>query len=345
VLIAVALLVPASAGSETVVSESAISMPATELPEFKTDPWMKESEGNQISGVVRVVHQDGRGWFWFGTQNGLARSDGSSLVYFDIRDAHDHGVVVRAIAEDREGNLWFGTSGGITRYDGEYFTSYGKDDGLASGDVWSLHVDGHGALWIGTLDGAFRFDGNGFTPFALPEGERSPERGVSAATMVTAITEDREGNLWFVVGGRVCEYDGRAVQSLVVPDGDAEPHVTALLEDRNSSLWFGTDGSGVIRFDGDSFTNVTRPDDLGEFEVNCLFEDSGGRVWFTAEGLGVGYYEGRSLTTLTASDGLESHAPFFITEDASGRIWFAGWRGVFRYDGSALVNVTRDGPW
>ena len=121
--------------------------------------------------------------------------------------------------------------------------------------------------------------------------------------------------------------------------------MTALLEDRNSSLWFGTDGSGVIRFDGDSFTNVTRPDDLGEFEVNCLFEDSGGRVWFTAEGLGVGYYEGRSLTTLTASDGLESHAPFFITEDASGRIWFAGWRGVYRYDGSALVNVTRDGPW
>ena len=75
-LILLVLLLSGSAPYTTRIPEEAITISAVGLPEFKTDPHVKESEGNQISGVVRAIFQDERGWLWFGTQNGLARHDG-----------------------------------------------------------------------------------------------------------------------------------------------------------------------------------------------------------------------------------------------------------------------------
>ena len=341
------LVLPMLAGSTYTmrVAEDLISVPARALPEFKTDPWAEGSQGNQISGVVRVMHQDARGWYWFGTQDGLARYDGNELAYFDLRTARGQEVVIRAIAEDGSGNLWFGSSGGLTRYDGEFFVTWTASDGLVHEDVWALHVDHEETVWIGTLYGAAQFDGEEFVSVPLPAGTTNPNRGVSGEAMIRWIAEDRDENLWIVGEHLVFRSRGSAFEEMSVVDGDEVVYVTLLLEDSDGDVWFGTAGHGLLRFDGEGFTNFTGESGLARGEVNALFEDSRGAIWFTIEGHGVHRYDDRGLTSFTSENGFDSQAPFFITEDADDRLWFVGFGGAYRFDGGSAVNVTRDGPW
>src|SRR5262245_47592470 len=60
---------------------------------------------------VTAIHQDRKGYLWFGTWEGLSRFDGYRFTNYGERDGLGH-VVVNDIAEDRRGRLWVGTNGG-----------------------------------------------------------------------------------------------------------------------------------------------------------------------------------------------------------------------------------------
>ncbi len=72
-------------------------------------------------GMVRAILQDREGYMWFGTKDGLARSDGYSFTVFrhDAEDstsiAGDHVIM---LFEDDQGFIWVGLDGvGMDRYD------------------------------------------------------------------------------------------------------------------------------------------------------------------------------------------------------------------------------------
>src|SRR5215471_5728457 len=62
-------------------------------------------------GHVKAIHQDRKGYIWFGTLEGLSRFDGYRFTNYSERDGLGH-VIVNDIAEDRQGRLWVGTNGG-----------------------------------------------------------------------------------------------------------------------------------------------------------------------------------------------------------------------------------------
>jgi ligand-binding sensor domain-containing protein len=65
---------------------------------------------------IQALAQDGDGYLWFGTQDGLNRYDGAGFRVLDRRflgDAH-----IKALAEDEGDGLWIGTlAGGLLRLD------------------------------------------------------------------------------------------------------------------------------------------------------------------------------------------------------------------------------------
>src|SRR6266496_828743 len=60
---------------------------------------------------VSAIHQDVKGYLWFGTREGLSRFDGYRFINYDARDGLGNPVI-NALAEDRQGRLWIGTNGG-----------------------------------------------------------------------------------------------------------------------------------------------------------------------------------------------------------------------------------------
>lgn len=336
---------PQIASVEGKILAESISLQAELLPEFKTDPHAKETQGNQISGVVRTIFQDKTGKFWFGTQNGLCRYDGTSLIYYDIKNDFGKGITIKAIAEDNIGNLWFGHTDGITKYDGEYFTSYSEKDGLISNDVWSITTDSRGMVWIGTIDGVNRFDGKNFTPFEIPEAEPDHIRGVTSAKIVHCIIEDSKGNMWFATNGGAYMFDGKLLSNISEEDGLCSKNVNCIIEDSKGNFWFATANNGLCRFDGSSFINLTENWFVEGTGLESIIEDKYGNIWFAVKGFGVYKYDGKIFTNFHTKQGLFSHATFQIYEDRQERLWFVGFMGAFRYDSKSFVNVTRNGPW
>ena len=109
------------------------------------------------------------GDLWISTDKGVARYDGVEFETFG--EAEGVPPYVLCMYEDDDGIIWFATHGGVVRYDGASFRRYTTDDGLASNDVHSVHMDSSGILWIGTDGGGIsRFDGSVFQSLSARDG-------------------------------------------------------------------------------------------------------------------------------------------------------------------------------
>ncbi len=349
---------------QTKIHADSISAKAATLPEFRVNVNYQNYQGNQISGVVRTVFQDSKGNFWFGTQNGLCRYDKNGLVYFELKNRTGQGVTVHVILEDKMGAIWIGYGGGIAKYDGAYFTNFHEKDILTTGGLWSMLMDSKGTLWIGTTQGVFTFDGKAFTPFEIPEGKVNPNFGVSTSKMIHSIIEDSKGNLWFATNGGAYMFDGKTLTNVSAKDKSLSNFVHQMIE-RKDGTYLIAAANGLFRYDGISFQNISE-NLLGKDQgIGCMFEDKNATVWFSANKREIYHHNGKTFQKLDAkikkSDDLLlpfpmnqdqqkqesdfSIFPFQIYQDQQERLWFVGFKGAYRFENNAFVNVTRNGPW
>jgi len=329
---------------QTKIHADNISVKAETLPEFRVDIHDKDYQGNQISGVVRTVFQDSKGNFWFGTQSGLCRKNKNGLVYFDLKNRTGQGVTVHVILEDKMGAIWIGYGGGIAKYDGTHFTNYHEKDILTIGGLWSMLLDSKGTLWIGTTQGVFTFDGKAFTPFEIPEGIVNPNFGVSTSKMIHSITEDSKGNMWFATNGGAYRFDGKTLTNISAKDKLLSNFVNQIIERADGTYWIST-VNGLFLYDGTSFKSITEKL-LGKDEgVGCIFEDKTGTIWFTANKRDIYSYKGETFNKIQIKEGDFRPFPFQIYQDQQERLWFVGFKGAYRLENNAFVNVTRNGPW
>src|SRR5262249_3277351 len=134
---------------------------------------------------------------------------------------------IEKLLEDREGSLWIATyGGGLSRLKNGVFTTYTTKDGLAGNFLSFLFEGSRGCLWIGTERGLNRWKDHRFTtilstpsaPDAFIHQDQTGniwfagnghlyqiqnekvtsftiKDGLSSSS-ITAILDDREGNLW-----------------------------------------------------------------------------------------------------------------------------------------------------
>ncbi len=291
---------------------------------YRHDPRDPASLG---PGAVLSLVEDRHGNLWIGTEGGgLARlrpgsgpaGRGPARFMHSRHDPADPASLshddVTALLVDRRGALWVGTwAGGVNRFDPDLgrFETYRHDPAdAASLDrdvVGSVYEDRSGALWVGTAAGLDRLDPG-------PPAAEPPHRGrfvhhrlgppavdggdarSLSQDIVTAITEDREGNLWAgTYGSGIHRFDGQSFTSYrhdpADPGSLADDGILAVLEDRSGALWVGTFG-GLDRYAGPGRGFVHHghdprdPASPGDKVVRCLYEDDAGALWIGAmEGL------------------------------------------------------------
>src|SRR3990172_8164874 len=115
--------------------------PQKPVTQYVHDMWQTE-DGLPMSSVGPVV-QTPDGYIWLGTQEGLARFDGTRFQIFHkgntdaIRNNH-----IAALLAARDGSVWAGTAGGgVTRLHNGRFSHYSTNDGLSGNIVVSICED------------------------------------------------------------------------------------------------------------------------------------------------------------------------------------------------------------
>jgi ligand-binding sensor domain-containing protein len=311
----------------------------------------------QIAEYIVAAFEDNNGNLWFGTNGqGAARWDGKALRYFSIGEGLN-GDVVTGITEDRAGNLWFGTHDGASRFDGRTFTGYGKEEGL-QGSGCKLLVDRNGMLWAGTSDGVFRFDGKRFLAFPLPVPVIDKPSYKMTPGKVWDLFEDSKGNIWFARDGYgACKYDGGSFTHFTQQDGLCSSNVASIAEDTQGNIWFGSitsdfpeyiEKGGVSRYDGHAVTQFPEVRGLAANDIYNIYSDRAGNIWIGAIRVGAYRFDGRTFTLFDTTDRPDLTNYFAIqafVEDRQGTLWFGFSGGLFRFNGSSFVNVTRGGPW
>ena len=276
---------------------------------------LKSDSAPQIAEFVVETFEDKKGNLWFGTMGkGAARYDGKALTYISTKDGLC-GNDVASITEDQKGNIWFGTHNGASKYDGTTFTNFGIKEGL-HGLGCNVLVDRKGNVWAGTNDGLFSFTESSFSEFKIPNPPIKNPSYHWELSKVWTLIEDNQGNIWItsipssspeeIKEGGICRYDGNTFTRFPEIIGLNEKSYYSICEDKTGIIWIGVANSGVYRYDGDKFTLFKKTDRMD----------------------------------LTWSLSVQS-----ILEDRNETLWFGFSGGLFRLNGSDIINVTQEGPW
>lgn len=196
---------------------------------------------------VAAVHQDAKGYLWFGTTEGLSRFDGYRFVNYGMSDGLGH-TSVNTITEDQHGRLWVGTNGGgVARLEEDRrrvnasghdsaaahrrFISYRVGESQYSNRVNAILFDERNTLWCATDQGLYR-------SAQQPSGELGFQAIVphEASAQIMAAYDDRQGRLWFGIRSDLVEIGGGRVIRHGVPTGRGHDEITAIAEDRQGRL-------------------------------------------------------------------------------------------------------------
>ena len=175
--------------------------------EFTSYGSSSESDSSSPLNIETILlHEDGRR-IWVASRTALVLFDPDRNSISDVRaDTGNGPQAIRSclsVCYDTDRNLWVGTVHGLYMMEhgsGKWKVySHSEYSQLPSDRITKIHCDSRGILWVGTEMGLARYDhlSDSFRPVSADLGHK---------VNITAISEDREGNIWIGTW-----YDGIAV--------------------------------------------------------------------------------------------------------------------------------------
>lgn len=295
--------------------------------------------------TVQAFAQDGDGFLWVGTQDGLNRYDGSSFTVFRNLPKEAGSLIandVRALCTDRDGNLWVATVAGLDRFDRTrgVFVHYRHDAAnprsLLSNRTLSLFVDRDGAVWVGTNRGVSRYDRATDDFTCYQNDPANPDSMLEGA--VHAVGADESGTVWVGCAKGLNRFNResgtftRFINDPNNPDSVSANGIRSILPDRGG-IWICTYTGGLNRYDAASgkfehFSN-DRNDarSLGANETRTVVRDRSGTLWVGTSGGGLNRFDPatRTFERILHDPGnprsLGGDRVWTLFEDRAGSLW------------------------
>lgn len=198
---------------------------------------------------INCLYQEGRGFIWVGTRNGLFRYDGYRIKQFRNTPSQPHMLVsndVRILNQDSEGGLWVGTRKGISILNLEtgqskelHFSDFSNSDVINS--ILFTHS---GDIWIGTEGGLYGQCKGNDDSLTLYCDKRQNSKVPHCS--ITALLEDSKGYVWIGTWDKgLFRYNPRDGKFYEMPRFNDLNSAQTLFEDALGRLWVGTWGKGL----------------------------------------------------------------------------------------------------
>ncbi len=334
--------------------------------QFKHNPSDANSLSHESIGTVnqfQTLIEDGEGYLWIATQNGLNRFDphkGEFKHFMHDPKAADSlsGNIVNAIYEDASGTLWVGTKNGLNRFDkktGTFFRYEHDPENYASlshNDVLAVMEDDEGNIWVGTEKGLNKLERDSGTFIRY---EHDPQnQGIIADNKITSISKDKKGRLW------LCHYTKGSMTVLDPKTGQAEFYIhdpknpdtlptndaKYVYEDPQGVIWIiSTTGGKLLKYDANAHKFVTfkedpkNPHSINGNSVLPIYEDSKGVIWIGTDKSKLNKYDKKTgkFTYIP----IQGYHPYAFLEDSNGTFWVGETTGRLSIFDRSSENYTK----
>jgi signal transduction histidine kinase/ligand-binding sensor domain-containing protein len=312
---------------------------------------------------VAAISQDGRGFLWFGTAEGVSRFDGYRFT--TLGGAHGlPNPLVTAIVEDGAGGRWVATRGGVVQFDASGRSRvHTLGDDPAANRIMTLYRDRNRRLWAGTQRGVF--------VLARPESAfvRVGRPVISSGDFwVSGFAEDRHGTVWISSNAGLMTWrsesgmDEQAGRRLGLGPADWGP----LLADAKgricggglAGLWCflpsspeatreGPRPPGVFLLDESAEPGWPhQPDQVfryrlaagGAYEVTALLCTRDGALWVATRGQGLLVLSEDTFRRYTTVERLVDDTLTSLYEDRDDNLWVGSPGGLMRLQRSGFVS-------
>ncbi len=350
-------------------------LPEKGVHSFASRLWQRED--GLPHNAVQAVAQTPDGYLWVGTQDGLARFDGTEFEPVELPGTHPKRHWINALLAAPDGALWIATGGdGIYEFQHGRFTRHSLSN-RADATVLSLLRDAEGGVWAGTRGGTVRLQDGRVEHFpnsraltvdtaralALDDGGQiwvgvagslmQVTNGVVAAQFTEAtglpnrfirvLCRDREGNLWIGSNGGISRFREGRFEHFSKSDGLPDNNVTAIYEDRRGQLWIGTAG-GLCRRVNEKFHIKTLPDGEPYDQIYSFIEDREGNLWVGSKE-GLARLTVQQFSTFTSRHGLAHNNIISVLEDRRDALWVGTWGGGLHRFHNGQVEVFSSANW
>ena len=284
---------------------------------------------------ARAIIQTHDGYLWIGTQDGLARFNGTTFQVFDKENTpalKHNDITCLFVSEDS--SLWIGTFNGLTQLKNGVFTYLP----ISTGPVRGLAADREGNLWIGTMHkGIYKYKNGKLDSISTMPG--------LANNSLNIFSVDKAGNLWMAVGGKGLTVYSHGKSSFYnTKNGFPSNSVRSFYVSSDNTIWIGTE-NGLVKWKHDSFRTFTIQNGLSDNVITFLYEDRSNALWIGTERGGICRFKDNIFTSYTSKDGLSSDYVTSISEDREGGLWVGTFNaGLNQFWKGKFINYTiRDG--
>jgi len=267
-----------------------------------------------LSGNVKILHQDKRGFIWVGSSEGMTVFDGVEFTSFSGRGSSLSYTEIHEIGEDGNGTIWFATLEGLWKFTEGYFEHAWPDSASGLVYVQALAVDPSGGVWFAGNQGVFRMRGGEAERLQrFPENIENPHLVCTADSMV-----------WIVVAGEVSIYSLRNETFTAAPfNVPSSAPIVSMITDDEKTVWILTADGSLFRYHDANLLGVRR---FGIVEAGFLLDDRAGNIWIGAwDGLRrvpkKEFERGRPVHFDTRN-GLPQNLVLCGLTDREGNIWF-----------------------
>ena len=227
---------------------------------------------------------------------------------------------INGLIED-DGALLIAQNSGITRLKNGRAEAYPLPAGLDF-KPRNLLRDRDGGLWIGaSVDQGLLHVHEGRT-------DRFTRSDGLSGDAISALLEDREGNIWVATVDGLDRFRNFAVPTISIKQGLSSRGVSSILAAKDGTVWLGTD-YGLNRWNNGHITIYRKRGSFGsglpDDTVDSLFQDDRGRIW-VATPRGVAVLESdRFIPIGSVPEGVV----YAIAADSPGSVWISHRDGLF----------------
>ncbi|MEN8187090.1 MAG: two-component regulator propeller domain-containing protein [Bacteroidota bacterium] len=311
---------------------------------------MSSSDGLSQRSISDIL-QDGKGYLWFGTRDGLNKYDGDKITIYRHNSEDTTSLThswIRCLFEDTENNIWIGTKEGLNKYnpkkDNFIQYTYNKNlKGLLDNEIWNITQLNDSLLGIATNKGLNFIDLTSEN-FSASRSGIEPLKEIFVNNKVRDLLTTKNGDLWICTVDAIGIYNPQTnkIINIDYPEHSIKEsylnNPPILFEDSQGNIWIGYDkGLAIFNKDLRVFNDYTFNDKtLMNSAVRTICEDSYGNLW-------VGTYDGLFILNIITQKlfhvkhnknnpkSLSQNSIYKIIKDSKGDMWIGTWAGGVNY--------------